>query len=71
MPKELDPAKNRWLTVWEMTRDLAYQVFDVREKKEWSQQAQAYNTLVLGWSEIPRLAWETGGAPEEQAGLFE
>lgn len=54
-----------------MTRDLAYQVFDVREKKEWSPQALAYNTLVLGWSEIPRLAWETGGAPEEQAGLFE
>jgi putative DNA methylase len=42
----------------EVARDLAYRLFDVCEKKKRSQEAQAYNALVLGWSEIARLARE-------------
>lgn len=52
----------------EVARDLAYRLFDVCEKKKRSQEAQAYNALVLGWSEIARLARE--GAPAMQTTLF-
>lgn len=42
----------------ELARDLAYRLFDLAEKKNRSQEAQAYNALVLGWPEIARLARE-------------
>lgn len=51
----------------ELARDLAYRLFDMCEKKKRSQEAQAYNALVLGWPEIARLA---RSATSEQAGLF-
>lgn len=52
----------------EVARDLAYRLFDVCERKKRSQEAQAYNALVLGWPEIARLA---RSARSEQARLFE
>mgnify|MGYP001591105945 CR=1 FL=1 len=54
----------------EIARDLAYRRFNVCEKKKWSQEAQAYNALVLGWPEIARLARESRRAEPQQAGLF-
>jgi putative DNA methylase len=42
----------------EATRDLAYRLFSIAEKKNRSQEAQAYNALVLGWPELARLARE-------------
>ncbi len=52
----------------ELARDLAYRLFAIAEKKGRSQDAQAYNALVLGWPEVARLA----RAPRpEQKGLFE
>ena len=54
----------------EMARDLAYQLFHLCEKKKRSQEAQAYNALVLGWPEIARLAREGGKTTEHQADLF-
>ncbi|QAA75940.1 MAG: Adenine-specific DNA methylase containing a Zn-ribbon [Candidatus Bipolaricaulis sibiricus] len=42
----------------ELARDLAYRLFDLAEKKGRSQDAQAYNALVLGWPEVARLAGE-------------
>jgi len=42
----------------ELARDLAYRLFGVAEKKGRSQEAQAYNALVLGWPEVARLARE-------------
>ncbi|MBK8482299.1 MAG: DUF1156 domain-containing protein [Proteobacteria bacterium] len=53
----------------EIARDLAYRLFDVCEKKKRSQEALAYNALVLGWPELARLARE--GARGQQATLFE
>jgi len=41
-----------------VARDLAYRLFDMCEKKKRSQEAQSYNTLVLGWPELARLARE-------------
>jgi putative DNA methylase len=44
----------------ELVRDLAYRLFAIAEKKGRSQDAQAYNALVLGWPELARLAREPG-----------
>lgn len=40
----------------EMARDLAYRLYTVCERKNWAQEALAYNSLVTSWSEISRLA---------------
>ena len=40
----------------EIARDLAYRLYTVCERKGWSPEAQAYNSLVTSWSEISRLA---------------
>jgi len=50
----------------ELARDLAYRLFNLAEKKNRSQEAQAYNALVLGWPEVARLARETP-APRQQS----
>ncbi len=54
----------------EIARDLAYRLFSICEKRKWSQEAQAYNALVLGWPEIARLAREGTQPRAEQAALF-
>jgi putative DNA methylase len=101
LPGDWDPAKDKRLTVWEMThhlirvyfheksgdertadllrkldsrgevaRDLAYRLFDICEKKKRSQEAQAYNALVLGWAEVARLAREGSTRRAEQTTMF-
>jgi len=50
----------------ETARDLAYRLFNICEKKKFSQEAQGYNALVLGWPEISRLAQERQSEPQEQ-----
>ena len=42
----------------ELARDLAYRLYGICERKGWTQEAQAYNALVLGWPELVRLARE-------------
>jgi len=42
----------------ELSRELAYRLFNIAEKRKLSQEAQGYNALVLGWPEIARLARE-------------
>lgn len=54
----------------EAARDLAYRLFSISEKNKKSQDAQAYNALVLGWPEIARLARQDR-AISEQTTLFE
>jgi putative DNA methylase len=36
----------------DVARELAYRLFTISEKKGWSQEAQAYNSLVLSWNQI-------------------
>jgi len=43
----------------ELARDLAYRLYVISERKGWTQEAKAYNALVLGWPELVRLARET------------
>ena len=55
----------------EMARDLAYRLFKAAEKRKLSQEAFAYNALVLGWPEIARLAREERTThPSNIADLF-
>lgn len=39
----------------EVARDLAYRLYTVCERKGWTQEALAYNSLVLSWSELVRI----------------
>jgi putative DNA methylase len=52
----------------ETARDLAYRLYGVCERKKWSQDGLAYNTLVIAWPEIGRLA-RAERPREEQAKL--
>lgn len=40
----------------EAARDLAYRLYSLCDKKGWTQEAIAYNSLVISWPEITRLA---------------
>lgn len=51
----------------EAARDLAYRLYVVADRKKWAQEALGYNSLVVAWPEISRLAGRSGGP--EQGGL--
>ena len=51
----------------EVARDLAYRLYTTCERKGWAQEALAYNSLVVAWPEIARLATQTAGRPEQEA----
>jgi putative DNA methylase len=53
----------------ETARELAYRLYSICERKKWAQEAIAYNSLVIAWPEIVRLA-SAGRRPTEQR-LFE
>jgi len=40
----------------EIARDLAYRLYSLCDRKGWTQEAIAYNSLVIAWPEISRLA---------------
>ena len=40
----------------EPARDLAYRLYSICERKGWASEAMAYNSLVIAWPEITRLA---------------
>ena len=43
---------------WNPANDLAYRLYSLCDKKGWTQEAIAYNSLVISWPEITRLASE-------------
>lgn len=55
----------------ETARDLAYRLYTICERKGWAQEALAYNSLVVAWPEIARLAAGKEARPGGQASLFE
>jgi putative DNA methylase len=55
----------------EIARDLAYRLFTTCERKGWTQEALAYNSLVVAWPEISRLSTQTGVQTAQQATMFE
>jgi putative DNA methylase len=48
----------------EVARELAYRLFKIAENKKFASEAQSYNSLVLGWPEIARIARATPATPE-------
>ncbi len=52
----------------ELARDLAYRLYTTCERKKWAQDALAFNSLVVSWPEIVRLAGQ--GSPQAQEELF-
>lgn len=54
----------------EAARELAYRLYTICERKRRAQEALSYNSLVLSWPEIVRLAAEGVTTPETQADLF-
>jgi len=53
----------------ETARDLAYRLYSLCERKNWAQDAIAYNSLVTAWPEITRLAIEFQSQTSQQTTL--
>lgn len=55
---ETEAAKllNRLGGMGETARELAYRLYSICERKKWADEALAYNSLVLAWPELTRLA---------------
>ena len=51
-------------------KNLAYRLYTICERKNWAEDAQVYNDLVLAWPELEKLAGGSDGQAS-QAGLFE
>lgn len=54
----------------DLARDLALRLFRISEKKGLLTEAQAYNALGLGWSELAKIAQKMGPPTAEQARLI-
>jgi putative DNA methylase len=55
----------------EIARELCYRLYTLCERKKRAAEALAYNSLVLSWPEITRLAREGGKPRTEQTTMFE
>jgi len=53
----------------ERAKDLAYRLYTIAERKKWAQEAYAYNSLVVSWSEIQSRAAQLQAAIPEQLKL--
>ena len=54
----------------EIARDLAYRLYGICEKKKWADEALAYNSLVIVWPELTRLAVQVTADNPSQERLF-
>ncbi len=56
----------------EAARDLAYRLYSICERKKWADEALAYNSLVIAWPELTKLALaERSRSAETQREMFE
>jgi len=55
----------------EEAKNLAYRLYSICERKNWAQEAYAYNALVVAWPEIQSKAAELQAIEPVQIGLFE
>jgi putative DNA methylase len=54
----------------EIARDLAYRLYSLCDKKGWTQESLAYNSLVISWPEISRLAADMQSTTPLQTSLL-
>ncbi len=55
----------------EHAKALAYRLFTIADKKNWQQEAFAYNSLVTAWGEIQARAAQLAAEKPEQGSLFD
>ena len=70
---ETEAAKllNRLGGMGETARELAYRLYSICERKKWADEALAYNSLVIAWPELSKLALSSRiRQPETQSDLF-
>jgi putative DNA methylase len=48
-------------------RDLAYRLYSICDRHGWTQEAIAYNSLVMAWPELSRLASQIPGQSRQLA----
>src|SRR5262249_3792749 len=53
----------------ESARDLAYRLYQVAERKGWADEARAYNTLIVTWSNLSTHAEAARSTPAAQESL--
>lgn len=53
----------------EVSRDLAYRLYSTCERKKWAQEALAYNSLVVAWPELTKLARQEQSQRDRQTGF--
>ena len=49
------------------TRELAYRLYNTCERKKWAEDARSYNSLILAWTELEKLAAKMGDEPPPTA----
>ena len=54
----------------EPARDLAYRLYNMCDRKKWAQEALAYNSLVIAWPEISKLAHSAPAPQQSQKEMF-
>ena len=54
----------------ERAKDLAYRLYTIAERKNWANEAYAYNALVVAWPDIQARAAALKEMPPEQLDLF-
>lgn len=57
-------------TIGEAARELAYRLYSICDRQGWATEGVAYNSLVISWSDISRLADEKREAVPLQQELF-
>ncbi|MBQ1389724.1 MAG: DUF1156 domain-containing protein, partial [Clostridia bacterium] len=65
-----DAIKNMFGSSAEYAKDMAYRLYTIAERKKWAQEAYAYNSLVVAWSEIQSRAAELKAAQPQQGTLW-
>ncbi len=73
---EKDEDTARWLAnhargYGELARELAYQLYNLCERKNWAAEATAYNTLIVSWPELQKLMarQDSAGGEAVQLGI--
>lgn len=55
----------------EVARDLAYRLYTTCERKKWAQEALAYNSLVIAWPQVSKLARSAAAPSAAGQGTFD
>jgi putative DNA methylase len=57
-------------TIGEAARELAYRLYNICDRQGWASEGVAYNSLVMSWSEISRLAADVSEQTSVQMSLI-